>query len=146
MDFEIKLLQINDLSLLKQLLLLWLEEEEAPQPLPTDEYLSQLLFKTSFCAIVAIDQNLVVGGLTAFEIPLYFEEGNEMFLYEIGVQANYRKKGVGKLLIQKLQEICTNKGIKTMYVGTEFDNLPAHKLYHRTGGKLEEIAWFTYEN
>jgi aminoglycoside 3-N-acetyltransferase I len=95
--------------------------------------------------IVALNNGVVIGGLTAYELDMYKEETTEIFLYEIAVEPLYRRNGVAKELIESLKKVCVSKGIREMYVGTEKDNYPAIKLYKATGGKMEEIAWFVYD-
>jgi aminoglycoside 3-N-acetyltransferase I len=94
---------------------------------------------------VALQNDTLIGGLTAYELKMYKEETNEMFLYEIAVEPGHRKKGVAKALIKFLKNICINSGINEMYVGTSTNNQAAQKLYRSTGGEPDaDIAWFVY--
>ena len=145
MDYVIKKLLPADLAIAKQLIKLWQTEDGYLNPLiPNDNYLRDLLSKDSFHFFVAMKDELVIGGLTAYELLMYKEEETEMFLYEIGVEENYRQKGIAIKLIESLKRTCVEKGIKIIFVGTSTDNEPAKQLYKTTGGKMEEIPWFTY--
>jgi aminoglycoside 3-N-acetyltransferase I len=145
--FTIKKLSPGDTELFKQLSWFYQVDDEVAEPaLPSDEYLRKLLLKDDFHVFVGIQDDKLIGGVTGFELPMYKEEINEMFLYEIAVEPGYRKMGVAKALIEELKNTCKEKGIKEMYVGTETDNIPAMKLYKATGGDPDEkIAWFVYE-
>jgi aminoglycoside 3-N-acetyltransferase I len=146
MDFTIKRLDASEISLAKELFVWFQMDDGVDKPLvPSDHYLRTLLLKDDFYVIVATDNEKVIGGLTAFILPMYKEEISEIFLYEIGVNEAYRKKGVAKELIDFLKKIGVRRGIQEMYVGTEMHNIPAQKLYDRTGGKFETIAWYVYD-
>jgi aminoglycoside 3-N-acetyltransferase I len=87
----------------------------------------------------------LIGGLTAYEMKMFKRETTEMFLYEIEVAESYRQQGAGKALIEFLKQICREKGIVEMFVGTEKDNSAARRLYAVTGGKADEDSvWFNY--
>ena len=145
MNYAIKKLSSADVSLAKQLIMLWEEEDGVLNPvIPNDKYVEDLLSKDHFHVFVAMDEDVIIGGLTAYELPMFKEEINEMFLYEIGVEENYRQKGIAAKLIHSLKKTCIEKGIKIIFVGTSDDNRPAIQLYKATGGEMEEIPWFTY--
>jgi aminoglycoside 3-N-acetyltransferase I len=144
-DYIIKKLVPADLSIAKQLIKLWQTEDGYVNPIiPNDNYLHDLLSKDSFHFFVAMKEELVIGGLTAYELSMYKEEETEMFLYEIGVEENYRQKGIATKLIDSLKETCAEKSIKIIFVGTSTGNEPAKQLYKTTGGEMEEVPWFTY--
>ncbi|MBD0333472.1 MAG: GNAT family N-acetyltransferase, partial [Chitinophagaceae bacterium] len=63
--------------------------------------------------------------------------------YEIGVDKKYRQKGIATAMIEMLIEVCKERAIQELYVGTEVENLAAQKLYSRRG-KKEDVVWFTY--
>jgi len=143
---QITKLSAKDLHLAQQLILQWQEDDGVlDTPLPSNAYLQKLLASDTFHVYVAQEDGLVVGGLTAYELHMFPKEGTEMFLYEIGVQEQHRKKGIARQLVEHLKTTCKEKGIKTIFVGTEKDNEPAKKLYIATGGEFDTIAWFTYE-
>jgi ribosomal protein S18 acetylase RimI-like enzyme len=104
-----------------------------------------MLIRDDFHVIVALENDGLVGGLTAYEMQMFKSEITEMFLYEIEVAESHRQKGIGKALIESLKQICVEKGIAVMFVGTEKDNFPARKLYTSTGGDADEDSvWFNY--
>ncbi len=147
MHFTIKKLGPADFELAKQLFWFFQVDDDVADPLiPSDKYVEALLLKDSFHVLVALQDDLLVGGLTAYELEMYKAEIKEMFLYEIAIKPGYRKKGVAKALIGFLKEIGISKGMKEMYVGTTSDNKPAMKLYRATGGEAEaDVLWFVYQ-
>jgi aminoglycoside 3-N-acetyltransferase I len=145
MQYTIKKLGAPGLNYAKQLYTLFQIDDGVANPsLASDKYLTKLLSGNSFYVIVALDGKTVIGGLTAYELPMYYKPVSEMFLYEIAVHKDYRKQGIGTALVNELKEICSQKNIEIIFVGTETNNLPAKQLYLATGGAMEIIPWFTY--
>jgi aminoglycoside 3-N-acetyltransferase I len=144
--FTIKKLGSDDIALAKELFYFFQIDDGIAYPIiPSNEYLHSLLQKDDFHVIIAIVDHTLIGGLTAYELDMYKEEIKEMFLYEIAVEPEQRKRGVAKALIGHLKDISIAKGIKEMYVGTSTDNHAAMKLYRSTGGEADtKIAWFVY--
>lgn len=146
MKYNIKKLSAKDISLAKELIILWKTEDgiENPQP-PNDLYINTLLAKNSFHIYVALINKAVVGGLTAYELPMFPEEETEMFLYEIGVHQDHRKQGIAAKLIEALKKTWRERNIKIAFVGTTTNNKPAKQLYKSTGANQEKVAWFIYD-
>jgi ribosomal protein S18 acetylase RimI-like enzyme len=144
MNYTVKKLSASDVDVFEALLSLWHEEENAAKPIPSSDYLRALLARESFHVLVALDGDVVAGGLTAYELPTYFEKGHEMFLYEIGTDDRYMRKGIATALIDALKRICSEKDIRCLYVGTAINNQPARYLYRNTGGSFDNVAWYTY--
>lgn len=144
--YRYKKLDTSETDLAKALILWFQQDDRVAQPIaPSDYYLRNLLVREDFHILVAMDGDKVIGGLTAYELPMYKEEVNEIFLYEIGVDEDYRMKNIATKLIEHLKQIALEKGIPEMYVGTELNNIPAQSLYKKTGGTFEQIAWYVYK-
>lgn len=119
--------------------------DDENRALPSAEYTAEMLSRNDFHVIVAIKDQKLIGGLTAYEMKMFKGETTEMFLYEIEVAESFRRKGVAKALIGFLKQICVEKGIVEMFVGTSKDNQAARNLYSATGGKADEDSvWFNY--
>lgn len=147
MQFTLSKLGPGDTGLAKQLFWFFQEDDQIARPaIPTDDYLHDLLSKEDFHVIVALQNGALAGGLTGYELPMYKRQIREMFLYEIAVKPEFRKQGVATALIERLKQICKEKGIEEMYVGTSTPNKAAMTLYASTGGEQEpDIAWFVYQ-
>lgn len=145
-NFQIKKLKPTDVYLAKELIVMFgLNEGSRHKTFSSDEYIRKMLERKDFQVIVALKNGELIGGLTAYEMKMFKRETTEMFLYEIEVEESHRQKGVGKALIEFLKEICVEKGIVEMFVGTEKDNTPARRLYKTTGGIADENSvWFNY--
>src|SRR5436190_19516749 len=115
--FEIKRLTAGDLSIFKLLINLFNTVfEEDQSNIGSDENLSSLLSNHHFIVLVALAGNEVIGGLTAYELPLYYSEQSEIFLYDLAVKPEYQRMGIGKGLLQNLKEHCIKHGIKEFFV------------------------------
>jgi aminoglycoside 3-N-acetyltransferase I len=137
MKFTIKKLLPDDAHLFKQLSMFFQADDGVVEPIiPSDKYLENLLLNDQFHEVVAMQKGVLVGGLTAYELVLYSRSINEMFLYEIAVVPEYRKRGIAKAMIGFLKDICIEKGIKEMYIGTSVKNHEAMQLYKSTAASL----------
>lgn len=67
---------------------------------------------------------------------LLVNEGTSSSIYSLEVLLNHRKKGYGKKLMEKAIKHCKEKGFSTINLNTEFDNVPANKLYQNLGFKV----------
>ena len=138
---------MSEIAMVKSLILFFLYDDGIENPaLPSDEYIAVMLARNDFHVIVALENNQVIGGLTAYEMKMFKRETTEMFLYEIGVVKSHRRKGIGKELIEFLKKICVEKGIVEIFVGTSKGNLAARNLYASSGGEADELSvWFSYK-
>ena len=75
-----------------------------------------------------------VGFVTGVETT-HPDKGTEMFLYELGVAEAARRRGVGSTLVRTLAALARQRGCYGMWVGTEDDNVAAHRTYERAGGQ-----------
>lgn len=144
---EIKKLGIGDAATARSLILMFGDDRVNNEgfTLPSAEYTAAMLARADFHVIVALDGEDLVGGLTAYEMQMFKRPTTEMFLYEIEVAEPYRQRGIGKALIEKLIQICREKQIAEMFVGTEKHNRAARKLYESSGGVPDEDSvWFNY--
>ncbi len=145
MSFEIKKLRSDDFKLAAALFSYFQEEDEVKHPTTaSDVYVTNLLARNDIHVIVADVDSDVVGGLLAYELPMFKQETSEMYLFELGVKKTHRRKGVATALIDALKEICREKKIGVMFLEAWADNTPALKLYERTGGEGKETVEFTY--
>ncbi|MEZ5344582.1 MAG: GNAT family N-acetyltransferase [Pyrinomonadaceae bacterium] len=146
MDFEVRTLRATDARLASELFLFFQVDDGIRNPTSASgEYLTRILSRSDFHVIVAISGEKVIGGLVAYELVRYKEENAEMFLFEMGVEESFRRRGIGTALIEELKKICREKGITDMFVDALDDNIPAKALYSSTGGKAEKVSEFTYK-
>lgn len=146
MDTLIKHLGKNDLLFAKQLFSLFQTVFEMKKTSElSDPYLIYLLEKSEFIMLSALNEDKVVGGLTAYQLPMYYSEGSEMFIYDIAVHPEFQRTGIGKKLVAALKKYCHEKGIKEFFVAANEEDEHALDFYRATGGKQEKVVHFTYK-
>src|SRR4030042_1698719 len=81
-------------------------------------YYQRFLANPKNYLFVAFEKEKPVGFALAYEIPRVDRNQNMLFFYEIGVDAKYRRKGIGTALITELKKGCRKKNILQMFVIT----------------------------
>lgn len=112
--------------------------------LPSDEYLNGLIEDPYFIPIVAISKDKVVGGLAAYVLRKFEQERSEIYIYDLAVDENYRRRGIATGCINKLREIAREIGAYVIYVQADPPDEPAVKLYESLGTR-EDVYHFDIE-
>jgi N-acetylglutamate synthase-like GNAT family acetyltransferase len=98
---DIRKLSENDAKIAQQLYILFQEDDGVLHPTcPPLLHTSNMLLRQDFHVFVALNNRKVIGGCTAYEIPMYKENVRKMFLYEIAVHHDYRRQKIGTKLIE----------------------------------------------
>jgi len=58
-----------------------------------------------------------------------------MFLYEVGVLEQHRRKGIGRALLEEMKRLAQARDCRKMFVPTSAANEPALALYRAGGGE-----------
>jgi aminoglycoside 3-N-acetyltransferase I len=116
---------------------------EEPSPL-SDEYVDRLLSKEEFFAIAAFEENNIIGGLTAHMLPMTRSESSEIFIYDLAVRAEYRRMGVGRMLMMALRETATATGVQDVFVAADNDDFHAIEFYRKIGGTESPVTLFSF--
>lgn len=106
---------------------------------PSADYLKSLLGGDSFIALVALEGRDVVGGLAAYELKKFEQERSEIYIYDLAVSSEYRRKGIATALIERLKLIAANRGAYVIFVqaDTDIEDEPAIALYTKLGLREE---------
>ena len=83
--------------------------------------------------LLAYDGERPVGFVSGVEMT-HPDKGTEMFLYELAVDEDHRRRGVGRALVEALAELARSKGCYDVWVLTEEENEAAVATYRRAGG------------
>ncbi len=86
--------------------------------------------------LVAYDGEAVAGFVTGIEMT-HPDKGTEMFLYELGVDERFRRRGIGGALVERLSEIARSTGCYGMWVVTDEHNDEALATYVGSGATSE---------
>jgi ribosomal protein S18 acetylase RimI-like enzyme len=77
------------------------------------------------------------GFVTAVELLHPDKPQPEMFLYELGVEPEFQRRGVATALMQRLIQLCRQRGCGEMFVLTDEDNVAGSATYRQAGGMPE---------
>lgn len=147
MDTEYRRLTANDTVLgnaLNEMFGEVFDMSEYSSQRPGIQYLNELLGRDSFIALVALRAGVVVGGLTAYELPKLEQERSEVYLYDLAVQRNCRRQGIASELIDMLNRVAVASGAYEIFVqaDTAPEDEPAIALYSKLG-RREEVLHFS---
>jgi ribosomal protein S18 acetylase RimI-like enzyme len=111
---------------------------------PRRDWTALFLSRDGHHLLVASVDGVDAGFVTGVEMT-HPDKGSEMFLYELGVAEPYRRRGVGRALVEALAEIARERGCYGMWVATGADNVAALATYGTAGAAAPEpgvtLAW-----
>lgn len=140
--------QPADLRTLNELLLVFAEAFEDPlsyqSAIPSDDYLNWLIADDKFVPLVAVVDGKIVGGLAAYVLRKFEQERSEIYIYDLAVAKEFRRRGVATGLINKLRETAREIGAWVIYVQADVGDEPAIKLYESLGTR-EDVLHFDIE-
>lgn len=108
---------------------------------PDDAYLRGLLAQLGTIALVAVGSGAVIGGLTAYTLPKFEQARSEVYIYDLAVAADWRRRGVAKALITAVQAIAHGNGAWVVFVQADYGDEPAIALYTKLGIR-EDVMHF----
>jgi aminoglycoside 3-N-acetyltransferase I len=139
---EITIQRIETVEALRQLLSVFALAFESDY-LVDDAYLDQMREHPSTLVLAAYIGEDIVGGLVACELlPIHGEK--EMYIYDIVVHPQYQRQGVGVRLIQQLKEEAKCRGVKTVFVEAESEDVGAVAFYRSIGGEEVGVHHFNF--
>jgi aminoglycoside 3-N-acetyltransferase I len=119
---------------------------ETGEPL-SDAYLDRLLGRPEFWAVAALaEDGSVVGGLTAHTLPMTRAEAAEVFIFDIAVRPDHRRRGVGRQLVAALRDAAAAQGIADVFVAADDDDQHALDFYRALGGAPSPVTIFTFSD
>lgn len=87
--------------------------------------------------VAAFDGERPVGFAFGYELPRRHGGRSMFFVYELGVDEPYRRRGIGRRLMEELLT-----GHEESFVLTEPDNEAANALYASLGGtRVDSVMW-----
>ncbi len=147
MDYRNAQLTTSDIHLLKELLRVFglaFEDVETYQgAIPGDDYLRSFLAKPHVIVVVAHHGEEVIGGLVAYELDKFERDRREIYIYDLAVAAEHRRKGVATGLIRELKRIARDRRAYVVYVQADRGDVPAISLYESLGTR-EDVHHFDF--
>lgn len=146
MSIEIKQLSKFEVETFKKLLAVFADSfddtDREANKIPDDTYLADVLAKPDFYALVALRDGEVLGGLTAYELMLPTKKSKELYIYDLAVNAQYRRQGVASALLEGLRTIAKEKDIALFFVEAETEDKEAVSFYRSLGGEQLSVEHF----
>lgn len=102
-----------------------------------DEYLKKLLSRPENILIVAAQEGVPIGFLLAYLLDRVDRDQRMVCLYEVDVSERYRRRGIGRAMIDTLKMICRQENAMKTWVITNRSNLAAFRLYESTGATAD---------
>ncbi len=144
-NFVITQLGKNDVTLAGKLIAMFNEVfEEKKTAAVKKAHLQNILNNPAFIALVALDGNTVIGGITAYELPMLSSEKPEIFIYDVAIKSEYQRKGIGRKLMAALLALGKEKGVSEIFVAAHTADNHALKFYRSLGGKAEKVNMFVF--
>jgi len=146
MDYTFAQLTPADVVPLKELLRVFgeaFEDVETYQgAVPSDDYLQSLLATPHFIVVVARSGDEVIGGLAAYELQKFERDRREIYIYDLAVAKEHRRKGVATALIGELTRIARERRAY-IFVQADQGDVPAIALYQAIGTR-EDVHHFDF--
>jgi ribosomal protein S18 acetylase RimI-like enzyme len=104
---------------------------------PTEAWAARFLTSEGHHLLLAFDDEQPIGFVSGVETT-HPDKGTEMFLYELSVHPDHRKRGIGRALVEDLGRLAREVGCYDMWVATEPDNESALATYRSAGAEPPE--------
>ena len=145
MEYTFETITSSDTAALKGLLRVFGEAFEDVDTyqgaIPSDAYLRSLLATPTFIVVVARQGDEVVGGLAAYELRKFERERSEIYIYDLAVAQEHRRRGVATGAINELKRIAVARGAYVIFVQADRGDDPAINLYEGLGTR-EDVHHF----
>jgi len=98
--------------------------DDAPDPAWTAAFFA----RDGHHLLMAFEGERAVGFVSGVE-TIHPDKGIELFVYELGVHEDHRRKGIAGALLDELEAIAAAQGCHGLWVATESDNVAALATY-----------------
>lgn len=112
---------------------------------PPLDHLAALLAGTGNYVFLACQGDTPVGYLCAYRFPRVYPSGTLVYLYDLEVAPDHRRRGVGRGLVESLLQACRADGVAMVWAGTGIDNDAARQTFEAVGGRRVSETYVEYE-
>jgi ribosomal protein S18 acetylase RimI-like enzyme len=95
---------------------------------PSERWTAAFLAREGHHLLLAFEGDLAVGFVSGVE-TIHPDKGIELFVYELGVHEDHRRRGVAHALLDRLEALARERGCRGLWVATEPDNVAALATY-----------------
>lgn len=94
--------------------------------------------------LLAYDEDQVAGMVVAHQLDKLDKRKSEILLYEIEVKPTFRRRGIGKKLIEKLFDVAKESRSGEVWVLTEAENRCANGFYQSLAKNVKKTETMMY--
>ena len=95
---------------------------------PREDAIARFLADANHHLLIAYDDGTPAGFVSGVEVT-HPDKGTEMFLYELGVDERFRRRGIARALLRELAAVARERGCYGMFVLTDDWNDAALATY-----------------
>ena len=142
---EIRRLQAEDYALLGAAIESLIDKEERDGGVASPGHLQRALQNDACYFLVALLGSTPIAYLSAFRFPAIDSDSWQVYLFDIVVLEEHRRKGIASHLIKELRTLCLKDGVLYMWLGTSLENTAAQKAFEATGRSRVQDTYIEYE-
>lgn len=140
---DIRRLNSDDVDVLQAAVRRLLEPADGDE-LSIGEDLASALADSRCYFLVCEKDAVPVGYLSAFRFPTVEWSGQMVYLYDLVVDADRRREGIGTMLVEALKDLCRADGVTRVWAGTAIENQAAQRTFERTGARRVSETYVEY--
>ena len=142
---DIRILKLAEISSAGDLLYYFREEFSDEHPFRLgDERLKELLTQKGFYIFAAFENEQLAGGITAYKLLGSDYLHPELFIYDLAVKPEFRRKGIASMLLKAVKELGTEIGVKETFVFAEMEDEQAMKFYQSQKGEQMNSVMYSF--
>lgn len=113
--------------------------------IPDKSHLAKTLNKPGFKAVVAEENETIVGGATIFILDQYYSERPLAYIFDLAIETEFQRQGIGRKIIGFIKEHCRSNGYEEAFVQANEEDDYAVDFYRSTQPTEEEkVIHFSY--
>lgn len=128
-----RLLSSSELAKVREVLDLFGDVFEEPETYcgaqPSNAYLESALREGRFFMVVVEEAGFIVGALTFYELFKFEQERSELFIYDLAVHVDHRRRGIASAMIEYVRTLARERGAYLVWVQSESDDEPSSRTY-----------------
>lgn len=137
---EFRLLSVEDLPLVSGM------EGDFRSKFVMCESARRFLVNPQNLLFACVSDNRILGFAYGYRHPRLDEQGDKVYIHEVGVLPQWQRGGIGRALIETIRDYCLLEGCSSFFLFTQRSNAPACRLYEATGGVDSQgdnqVYWF----
>jgi aminoglycoside 3-N-acetyltransferase I len=99
----------------------------------------RLLQQDTFWAVAAVDEDGVVGGLTAHVLPMTKGEHSELLINDVAVREDRQRQGIGQMLVNWAVKEAFALAMHTVFFLADNDDVDAVRFYKKLDGVASDV-------